>query len=177
MSISVTAAAHCTRKALAVTTMLEKEGYSVRTVSGDNLKSMIVSHPDSNLWFIDICVKYVEETACSAVFCCDKRIGISTSQNTLSRLLRLVQHDRAAWDRRKAEAEISTIEARKWKDRQAAELENLPSVDGVSARIIIGGPAAGRYMVSLSAAGHPLESLTLDQLRKFYALLDSIRSS
>lgn len=63
-----------------------------------------------------------------------------------------------------------------WQARQERELAGLPEINGVDVEIIRRGPHEGRYRV-MALPGNPLETLTLEELKKFYEFLLCCRTN
>lgn len=63
--------------------------------------------------------------------------------------------------------------AQGWQERQDSEMTGMAWIDGVTADIIQLGPHAGKYCLSFEP-GHPLEHVTLKQLKTFHAFLRTL---
>jgi hypothetical protein len=98
------------------------------------------------------------------------------NQVTVRTLGQELDRQRSVFLQKREKARADMAEAVRWQQRQETELAPLAPLAGLSFSIHTKGPRAGRYKVSLQD-GHPLESLSLEQVKQLHTLLGRFAGS
>jgi hypothetical protein len=128
---------------------------------------LIVTRPPSD-WWCKIAI--LSKSNRTQLELDDRVLAFSMNDRTKAKLLEALQTRYDTYAASQSLAQEREREARQWAERQAKELNGFCEYKGVSFQII---PGFGRYRVIFDD-GHPLEQLTLKQVRAFYEFLKTL---
>lgn len=143
--------------------LLEQEGFNLTRKMNDTSILLFIAHKASPSWQVDLQVYFSDQRNMLEL---NQKALHFTDQRTLLGYLNALRATHAGMA---AEARDKEAEAKHWMDRQESELEGVTVPLGVNVEIIKLRPFAGCYRVTLDD-GHPLEHLTLPQLKELLAL-------
>jgi len=104
-----------------------------------------------------------------------KVISYSFSSRIREKLVSILNEHRERHALGQTEAKRTELAEQAWSVREQEELKDLPEFSAVSNTIIRSGPYAGQYTVAFYP-GHPLEHLTLEQVKAFHVFVQSLSS-
>lgn len=160
--------------AVAIRTRLQDE-FSLREYLNDHATIFVVKSDAVPDWSAKLAV-------CSAhgvrnqVELDGKVISYSFSMRMRDKLIGLLREHQQRYVSTMTEAKRNELAQEQWAAREQTELKGLPELGTVSTTIIRNGPYAGQYTVSFYP-GHPLEHLTLEQVKAFHAFAGSLGST
>lgn len=131
---------------------------------------LIVTRPPSD-WWCKIAVSS-PKNARTQLELDDSVFAFSLNARTKAKLLEALHTKFDIYSASQALTQEREREAKQWMDRQAKELKGLPEYKGVTFQIT---PGSGRYVV-IFEAGHPLEQLTLPQVKAFHRFLRTLNA-
>lgn len=152
-----------------------KEVFSLRETLQDHSTTFVVKHNDTPDWEAKVVVR-TEHNTRNRVELNDHVFGYSFVGGMHDKLIELLHRDRARHMAELADVKRQELESEAWLTRQRQELHGINEIGTVCASIIRSGPHAGEYCVHFYD-GHPLEHLTLAQLKVFYLFLSAISSN
>lgn len=159
--------------AVAIKTRLQDD-FSLREFLNDYSTTFVVKSDATPDWQVKI-------TVCSAhnarnrVELDGKVLSYSFSSRIRDKLVNILNEHRTRHAATLSEAKRAEMSAQAWAARQQEELKDLPEMNTLNTTIVRSGPYAGHYAVAFFP-GHPLEHLTLEQVKAFYAFLQSLSS-
>lgn len=152
---------------------LTQAGFSFGRFANDYAVMFAVEHPSSRSWAtrVDISSSKNRRNRLDVGY---ETLFSSYSKYRDERLVSALTLSLEKWNALAACAKVTEDAAAKWADRQEHELAGLPPVNGIDIQIIPAGPMAGQYALRFNG-GHPLETLTKEELASFYAYLHAIK--
>lgn len=150
-------------------TLFKKEFECVEHLN-DYSTMLMLTHPDSPGWFAKVTINSSRGKR-NSIQIGKETVGYSIAHQ--NKILLTILESRRVYDTDVARLKEKEAKALSWRKRQSTELGKLHDVLGATPLIIREGPHAGRYSVSFEP-GNPLEHITLDQYKVFYAFLLSL---
>ena len=160
--------------AVALKPEFNQAGLFFREHFNDYQTIFMVTHPDVAGWKVKV-------TLCSAhgqrnrIEVEGQLIGQSCKTSTRHKVIALLQTLLRKYIEDVTSVKKKEDSARKWVERQRAEVGSLPDLPGIDPEIIKGGPHEGRYCVNFQP-GHPLEHLTFAEFKAFHAFVKKLGS-
>jgi hypothetical protein len=160
--------------AVALKPEFNQAGLAYREHFNDYQTIFVVTHPDAAGWKVKV-------TLCSAhgqrnrMEVEGQLIGQSCKPSTRHKVIALLQMLLRKYIRDVTSVNKKEDSARKWVERQRAEVGSLPDLPGIDPEIIKGGPHEGCYCVNFQP-GHPLEHLTFAEFKAFHAFVKKLGS-
>lgn len=160
--------------AVQIKQLLQAEGYVCAEQFGPAVIRLIATLPPGQRpadWWCKLTISS-PQNARTQLAVNDSVFAFSMNARIKTKLLGVLQTDMERFIAGAALTQERETEAKRWADRQAKELKGLPEYKGVTFQIT---PGSGRYVV-IFEAGHPLEQLTLPQVKAFHKFLRTLNA-